>query len=68
MMILLKFCSHTNTSPCTLDAGGDAPQLTSKEARRKHGKQDNSAGSFVDPKPHMLGSDPVRARGSYGLP
>ena len=37
-------CSHTNMSPCTLDAGGSAPQLTSKETRRKRGTQDNRAG------------------------
>jgi hypothetical protein len=63
----LRVCSHTNTSPCALDAGGDAPQLTSKETRRKRGTQDNPAGAFVHPKPHTPGRDPVRARGGYGL-
>ena len=59
---------HMNTSPCTLDAGGDAPQLTSKETHRKRGTQDNPAGAFENPKSHTPGRDPVRARGGYGLP
>ena len=62
------YCSHTNTSPCTLDAGGDAPQLTSKETRPEARYAGNSAGAFEVPKPHMPGRDPVRARGGYGLP
>ena len=53
---------------CIIDAGGDAPQLTSKETRRKRGTQDNPAGAFVDLKPRAPGRDPVRARGGYGLP
>ena len=61
-------CSHTNTSTCTLDAGGDAPQLTSKETRPEVRYASNLAGAFVDPKPHTPERDPVRARGGYGLP
>ena len=61
-------CSYTNTSSCTSNADGDAPQLTLKETRPKRGTQDNPAGTFVDPKPHASGRDPVRARGGYGLP
>ena len=61
-------CSHTNTSPCTSNADGDAPQITSKEPRPEARYAGNPAGAFVDPKPHMPGRDPVRARGSYGLP
>ena len=53
---------------CTLDAGGDAPQLTSKETRPTARYARQSAGTFVDPKPHLPGRDPVRARGGYGLP
>ena len=49
-------------------AGGDAPQLTSKETRPEARYASNPAGAFEDPKPHMPGRDPVRARGSYGLP
>ena len=57
-----------NTSTCTSNAEGDAPQLTSKEARPEARSASNPAGAFVDPKPHTPGRDPVRARGSYGLP
>ena len=53
---------------CTLDAGGDAPQLTSKETRPEARYASNPAGAFVDPKPHTHERDPVRARGGYGLP
>ena len=53
---------------CTLDAGGDALQLTSKETRPTARYTSQSAGAFVDPKPHLPGRDPVRARGGYGLP
>ena len=61
-------CSHTNTSPCTSNAEGDAPQLTSKETRLEARYASNPAGTFEDPKPHTLGRDPVRARSGYGLP
>ena len=38
---------------CTLDAGGDAPQLTSKETRPTARYARQSAGAFADPKtPH----------------
>ena len=57
-----------NTSLCTLDAGGDAPQLTSKETRPEARYASNPADAFEDPKPHTSGRDPVRARGCYGLP
>ena len=53
---------------CTLDAGGDAPQLTSKETRPEARYASNPAGAFEDLKPHMPGRDPIRAHGSYGLP
>ena len=38
-------CSYTKTSPCTLDTGDEAPQLTWKEISRMRGTQDNSAGA-----------------------
>ena len=57
-----------NTSPCTLDAGGDAPQLTSKETRPEAWYAGNPAVAFDDPKAHTPGRDPVRARDGYGLP
>ncbi|KAI5000478.1 hypothetical protein ZWY2020_005067, partial [Hordeum vulgare] len=63
-----KVCSHTNTSPCTYNAEGDALQLTSKETRPEEPYIGNPAGAFVDPKPHRPGRDPVRVRGGYGLP
>ena len=44
---------------CTLDAGGDAPQLTSKEARPTARYARQSAGAFVDQTPRFLGRDPV---------
>ena len=53
---------------CTLDAGGDAPQLMSKETRPEARYTDNPAGAFEDPKPHTPRRDPVRARDGYGLP
>ena len=53
---------------CTLDAGDDALQLTSKETRPEARYASNPAGAFVDPKPHTPGRDPVWARGGYGLP
>ena len=65
---MLEICSHTNTSLCTLDAGGDAPQLTLKETRLEVRYASNPAGAFEDPKPHTPGRDPVRAHGGYGLP
>ena len=38
---------------CTLDAGGDAPQLTSKETRPTARYARQSTGAFADPKtPH----------------
>src|ERR1041385_9117816 len=52
---------------CTLDAGGDTPQLTSKDTRPEARYASNPAGAFVDPKPHTLGRDPVREHGGYGL-
>ena len=44
----------------TLDAGGDAPQLTSKEAlpAARYARQPEDA--FEDPKPRAPGRDPVR--------
>ena len=53
---------------CTLDAGGDAPQLTSKETRPTARYARQSASAFEDPKPHTPGRDPVRECGGYGLP
>ena len=53
---------------CTLDAGGDAPQLTSKETRPTARYARQSAGAFADPKPRAPGRDPVRDCGGYGLP
>ena len=35
---------------CTLDAGGDAPQLTSKETRPTARYARQSTGAFADPK------------------
>ena len=61
-------CSHMNTSPCTFNAEGDAPQLTSKETRLEARYASNPAGAFVDPKPHTPGRDPVRAHDGYRLP
>ena len=54
--------------PCTLDAGGDAPQLTSKETRPTTRYAGQSTGAFADPKLHTPGRDPVRECGGYGLP
>ena len=56
-----------NTSSYTLDTGGDAPQLMSKETHPEVRYASNPAGAFEDPKPHTPGRDPVRARGGYGL-
>ena len=53
---------------CTLDAGGDASQLTSKETRPTARYARQSAGAFADPKPRAPGRDPVRDCGGYGLP
>ena len=52
----------------TLDAGGDAPQLTSKEVlpAARYARQPEDA--FEDPKPHMPGRDPVRECSGNGLP
>ena len=61
-------CSHTNMSPCTSNAEGDAPQLTSKETRPETRYASNPAGAFQDPKPHAPGRDPVWTRNGYGLP
>ena len=61
-------CSHMNTSPCTLDAGGDAPQLTSNETRPEARYAGNPTGAFEDSKPHAPGRDPVREHDGYGLP
>ncbi|KAF7092573.1 hypothetical protein CFC21_095045 [Triticum aestivum] len=64
----LSGCSHTNTSPCTSNAEGDAPQLMSKETRPEARYASNPAGAFQDPKPHAPGRDPVWTCGGYGLP
>jgi len=62
-------CSHTNTSPCTRGAEGDAPQLAPWEACRKRGTQDNPAGAFVDPTHRFSGMEPVGSRGwTMGCP
>ena len=52
----------------TLDAGGDAPQLTSKEVlpAARYARQPEDA--FEDPKPRAPGRDPVREHGGNGLP
>src|SRR4051812_48008689 len=63
-----KVCSHTNTSPCTLDAEGDAPQLTSKEIRPDAWYASTPAEAFEHPKPHAPGRDPVRENDGYGMP
>ena len=57
-----------NTSPCTSNTEGDAPQLTSKETRPEARYASNPAGAFQDPKPHTAGRDPVWTRGGYGMP
>ena len=57
-----------NTSPCTLYAGGDALQLTSKETRPEARYASNLAGAFENPKPYAPGRDPVWTRGGHGLP
>src|SRR4051812_29897563 len=53
---------------CTLDARGDAPQITSKEIRptTRYARQTEDASE--DPKPHAPGRDPARENGGYGLP
>jgi hypothetical protein len=53
---------------CTLDAGGDAPQLTSKEVRPAARYARQPADAFEDPKPRAPGRDPVRDCGGNGLP
>src|ERR1041385_4455258 len=53
---------------CTLDAGGDAPQLTSMEIRLVARYARQPADAFEHPKPHTPGRDPVWAHGGYGLP
>ena len=52
----------------TLDARGDAPQLTSREVlpAARYARQPEDA--FEDPKPHTPGKDPVREHGGNGLP
>ncbi|KAI4969131.1 hypothetical protein ZWY2020_000045, partial [Hordeum vulgare] len=60
-------CSHTNTSPCTSNAEGDAQQLTSKENHPEVRCASNPAGAFEDPKPHTPGRDPVWTHDGYGL-
>ena len=52
---------------CTLDAGGDAPQLTSKETRPTARYARQSTGAFVDQTPQLLGRDPVRVPGDDWL-
>ncbi|KAI4988925.1 hypothetical protein ZWY2020_036242, partial [Hordeum vulgare] len=63
-----KVYSHTNTSPCTSNADGDAPHLTSKDTRPTARYARQSVGAFEDPKPHTPGRDPVWTHGGYGLP
>src|SRR4051812_43770780 len=47
-----KVSTHEHVT-CTLDAGGDAPQLTSKETRPTARYARQSTGAFADPKtPH----------------
>ena len=62
------FCSHTNTSSCTSNTEGDAPQLTSKETRPEARYASNPVGTFIEPKLHTPGRDPAWACGGYGLP
>ena len=52
----------------TLDTGGDASQLTSKEVlpAARYARQPEDA--FEDPKPRAPGRDPVREHGGNGLP
>ena len=52
----------------TLDAGGDAPQLTSKEVRpaARHARQ--PADAFEDPKPHTPGGTPSGSAAAMGCP
>ena len=50
--------AHENVT-CTLDTGGDALQLTSKETRPTAWYARQSAGAFADPKPRAPGRDPV---------
>ena len=57
-----------NMSPYTLDAGGDARQLTLKETRPEARYTSNPADAFVDPKPHTPRRDLVRAYNGYGMP
>src|SRR3954471_8837088 len=48
---------------CTLDAGGDAPQLTSKETRPTARYARQSTGAFADPKtPHPWERPPQGVR------
>ena len=55
-----------NTSQCTLDDMGDAPQLTSKETRPKARYAGNPTGAFEDLKPHTPGRDPIMVRVAMG--
>jgi hypothetical protein len=60
--------SHMNTSPCTSNAKGDAPQLTSKETRLEARYASNLAGAFEDQKPTHPGGTPSGRAAAMGYP
>ncbi|KAI4991902.1 hypothetical protein ZWY2020_040288 [Hordeum vulgare] len=66
--VLGSVCSYTNTSPCTSNPEGDAPQLMSKETRPETRYACNPVRAFEDLKPHTPERDPVSACGGYGWP
>src|SRR3990170_7513429 len=53
---------------CTLDAGGDAPQLTSKETRPTARYARQSAGAFQTQNPTHPGETPSGSAAAMGCP
>ena len=53
---------------CSLDAGGDAPQLTSKETRPTARYARQSAGAFEDRNPTHPGGTPSGSAAAMGCP
>ena len=53
---------------CTLDAGGDAPQLTSKETRPTARYARQSTGAFAPENPTPSGGTPLGSAAAMGCP
>jgi hypothetical protein len=61
-------CSHTNTSPCTLNTECDARQRAPREARQKRGTQDSPIGAFETQNPACPGGTPSGGAAAMGCP